>query len=209
MTEGRAGDRIEGGENIVTGKPANAGARSSGKIGALAGARAIPPLMVVMFHFSEGHHYSHFRPLDLLATRGYLWVEFFFVLSGFILTHAYWARLKDLFARPGYLAFLRARLIRLYPLHLFMLLVLLLMVVGLRALAAQGGYLSIFDAQISPGCQRQGILAQPFAGACLEHDEHADLERRLLVRQRGIRALPCSFRSFSGWRQAGCGAVLP
>ena len=125
MTEGRAGDKIKDGENNVTGKPASAGTKSSGKIGALAGARAFPPLMVVMFHFSEGHHYSHFRPLDLLATRGYLWVEFFFVLSGFILTYAYWTKLKDLFARPGYFSFLRARLIRLYPLHLFMLLLLL------------------------------------------------------------------------------------
>jgi peptidoglycan/LPS O-acetylase OafA/YrhL len=118
---------------------------SSEKIGALAGARAFPPLMIVMFHFSEGHHYSHVRLLDLFATRGYLWVEFFFVLSGFILTHVYWPRLKDLFSRQGYLAFLRARLIRLYPLHLFMLLLMLAMVFGLRALAAHGGYLSIFD----------------------------------------------------------------
>ena len=117
----------------------------SQKIAALAGARAFPPLMVVMFHFSEGHHYSGWRPLDFLATRGYLWVEFFFVLSGFILTYAYWPRLKDLFRRTGYLAFLRARLIRLYPLHLFMLLLILAMVIGLRALAAQGGYTSIFD----------------------------------------------------------------
>jgi len=147
MTEGRAGDRLQNGENLVTGKPASAAKKSSGKIGALAGARAFPPLMVVMFHFSEGHHYSHFRPLDLLAARGYLWVEFFFVLSGFILTYAYWARIRDLFARRGYLVFLRARLIRLYPLHLFMLLLLLAIVVGLRALAAHGGYLSIFDAR--------------------------------------------------------------
>ena len=131
----------------MTGKPASAGTKSSGKIGALAGARAFPPLMVVMFHFSEGHHYSHIRPLDLLATRGYLWVEFFFVLSGFILTYAYWTRLKELLARPGYFAFLRARLIRLYPLHLFMLVLLLAIVIALRALAAQGGYLSIFDAK--------------------------------------------------------------
>jgi peptidoglycan/LPS O-acetylase OafA/YrhL len=124
----------------MTGKSA-----SSGKIAALAGARAFPPLMVVMFHFSEGHHYSGWRPLDFLATRGYLWVEFFFVLSGFILTHAYWPRLKDLLRSAGYLTFLRARLIRLYPLHLFMLLLILAIVLGLRALAAQGGYLSIFD----------------------------------------------------------------
>jgi peptidoglycan/LPS O-acetylase OafA/YrhL len=141
----------------VTGKPASADAKSSGRIAALAGARAFPPLMVVMFHFSEGHHYSHIRPLDLLATRGYLWVEFFFVLSGFILTYAYWTRLKELFARPGYFAFLRARLIRLYPLHLFMLVLLLLIVIALRALAAQGGYLSIFDAKYHQDVSMKGF----------------------------------------------------
>ncbi|HVW75663.1 MAG TPA: acyltransferase [Rhizomicrobium sp.] len=129
----------------MTATPASTAIRSSGRIGALAGARAFPPLMIVMFHFSEGHHYSHIRPLDLLATRGYLWVEFFFVLSGFILPHAYWARLKDLFTRSGYLAFLRARLIRLYPLHLFMLLLILALLLLFRVLAAEGGYLSIFD----------------------------------------------------------------
>jgi len=124
----------------VSKKPAG-----SERIVALAGARAFPPLMVVMFHFSEGHHYSGWRVLDLLATRGYLWVEFFFVLSGFILTYSYWPRVKELLTASGYLAFLRARLIRLYPLHLFMLLLILVLVIGLRALAAHGGYLSIFD----------------------------------------------------------------
>ena len=114
-------------------------------IKALAGARAFPPLMVILFHFSEGHHYSGWRLLDLAAARGYLWVEFFFVLSGFILTHAYWDRLDDLLAWRGYGAFLRARLIRLYPLHLLVLLLILLLVLGLRALASAGGYVSIFD----------------------------------------------------------------
>src|SRR3984885_12203012 len=137
----------------MTEKPAG-----SAKIAALAGARAFPPLMVVMFHFSEGHHYSGWRPLDFLAARGYLWVEFFFVLSGFILTHAYWPRLKDLLQRPGYAAFLRARLIRLYPLHLFMLLLLLAMVLTLRALAAHGGYLSIFDAKYHQDVSVKGFV---------------------------------------------------
>jgi peptidoglycan/LPS O-acetylase OafA/YrhL len=141
----------------VTAKPA-----SSGKIGALAGARAFPPLMVVMFHFSEGHHYSGFKPLDYLATRGYLWVEFFFVLSGFILTYAYWSKMKDLFTRAGYLAFLRARLIRLYPLHLFMLLLILLIVLGLRALAAQGGYPSIFDLKYHQDVSVKGFWLSVF-----------------------------------------------
>lgn len=128
----------------------------------MAGARAFPPLVIVMFHFSEGHHYSGFKPLDMLAARGYLWVEFFFVLSGFILTHVYWPRLKDLFRRDGYVSFLRARLIRLYPLHLFMLLVILVLVVGLRALAAHGGYLSIFDAKYHQDVSVQGFWLSVF-----------------------------------------------
>ena len=63
----------------MTGKPA--------EIRALAGARAFPPLVLVMFHFSEGHDYRHFWPLDYVAARGYLWGEFVFRLSGFILPH--------------------------------------------------------------------------------------------------------------------------
>ena len=58
------------------------------EIRALAGARAFPPLLIILFHFSEGHHYSGIGWLDLIAAHGYLWVEFFFALSGFILTHA-------------------------------------------------------------------------------------------------------------------------
>ncbi|HKB96309.1 MAG TPA: acyltransferase family protein, partial [Rhizomicrobium sp.] len=72
-------------------------------------------------------------------------------------THAYWPRLKDLLQRSGYFAFLRARLIRLYPLHLFMLFLLLAVVVGLRALAAQGGYLSIFDMRYHQDVSVQGF----------------------------------------------------
>jgi peptidoglycan/LPS O-acetylase OafA/YrhL len=130
----------------------------AGTITALAGARGFPPLVVVMFHFSEGHHYSGWRPLDFLATRGYLWVEFFFVLSGFILTHAYWPRLGDLLRPRGYGEFLRARLIRLYPLHLFMLLWILGLVIVLRALGHAGGYASIFDAKYHQDVSAQGFV---------------------------------------------------
>ena len=155
-----------------------------------------------MFHFSEGHHYSHIRPLDLLATRGYLWVEFFFVLSGFILTHAYWPRLKDLFARPAIGLPARPADPALSPASVH----------AAAAAGAGGGLAGAGGArrlslhlrrQVSPGCQRQGILAEPVSDAGLEHDEHPDLERRLLVRQRGIRALPAVSRfSLAGGRRA-------
>lgn len=140
----------------MTGKP------GSERIAALAGARAFPPLFVVMYHFSEGHHYSGWKILDYFATRGYLWVEFFFVLSGFILTHAYWPRLKDLLQGRGYLDFLRARLIRLYPLHLFMLLLILAMVITFRALAAQVGYVSIFDLPWHQDVSAKGFVLSLF-----------------------------------------------
>ena len=125
---------------------------------ALAGARGFPPLMVVLFHFSEGHHYSGVPWIDLAATRGYLWVEFFFVLSGFILTHVYGARLADLFTRRGYVNFMQARLTRLYPLHLFMLLALVALLWGARGLALAGGYRSIYDIKYHPDMSTQGFV---------------------------------------------------
>ena len=130
----------------------------SKEIMALAGARAFPPLMVVLFHFSEGHHYSGIPWIDLLATRGYLWVEFFFVLSGFILTHVYGARVASLFTRRGYGNFLRARLMRLYPLHLFVLLLLAVMLIAARVLAHAGGYISYYDAAYHPDMSPKGLV---------------------------------------------------
>jgi peptidoglycan/LPS O-acetylase OafA/YrhL len=128
------------------------------EIRALAGARAFPPLLLVMFHFSEGHGYRHFWPLDYLAARGYLWVEFFFCLSGFILTHVYAARREQLFTGTGYGAFLKARLTRLYPLHLFMLLTVLMVVIVTRGLGALGHYPSIFDLKYHQDVSVKGFL---------------------------------------------------
>ena len=114
--------------------------------------------MIVLFHFSEGHHYSGLPWLDLAVTRGYLWVEFFFVLSGFILTHVYGARLAQLFSRPGYRDFLRARLIRLYPLHLAVLLILAAQVALVRAMAHAGGYGSLYDIVYHPDMSLKGFV---------------------------------------------------
>jgi peptidoglycan/LPS O-acetylase OafA/YrhL len=128
------------------------------EIRALAGARAFPPLLLVMFHFSEGHGYRHFWPLDYLAARGYLWVEFFFCLSGFILTHVYGGRRERLFTRAGYGDFLKARLARLYPLHLFMLLTVLTVLIVTRSLGYLGHYPSIFDLKYHQDVSVKGFL---------------------------------------------------
>ncbi|MBN9555336.1 MAG: acyltransferase [Alphaproteobacteria bacterium] len=128
------------------------------EIRALAGARAFPPLILVMFHFSEGHGYRHFWPLDYLAARGYLWVEFFFCLSGFILTHVYGPRLGALWTGTGYRGFLKARLTRLYPLHLFMIAVVAAMILITRGFAAAGDYHSIFDLKYHQDVSLKGLL---------------------------------------------------
>src|SRR3954470_12139800 len=119
--------------------PAKQHSRSK-EIRALGGARALPPLLLVLYHYHEAHGYQNARWFDVFVSKGYLWVEFFFALSGFILVHVYGSGREF-----RYLPFLKARLSRLYPLHLFTLLLMLAMLMLFRWLAAQGGYISIYD----------------------------------------------------------------
>ena len=51
-----------------------------------------------------------------LVAKGYLGVELFFVLSGFILSHVYLAAVGE--KRFSYRGFLWARIARVYPLHI-------------------------------------------------------------------------------------------
>jgi peptidoglycan/LPS O-acetylase OafA/YrhL len=132
------------------------------EIRALKGARALPPLILVLFHYCEGHGYRGAWWFDLPVARGYLWVEFFFALSGFVLTYAYAPRLREMWSARGYGRFLQSRLARLYPLHLAMLLVMLAMVITLRWLAARGGYLSIYDEPWHPFVTWQTFIANLF-----------------------------------------------
>ena len=66
-------------------------------------------------------------PLPQIVSKGYLGVEMFFVLSGFILSHVYLQGFGE--GRFRYGTFLWARVARIYPLHLTCIL-------GLGALAA-------------------------------------------------------------------------
>ncbi len=116
------------------------------EIKALSGARALPPLLLVLYHYHEGHGYQHLRLFDVFVAKGYLWVEFFFALSAFVLVYTYGARWKELWTRDGYLTFLKTRLARLYPLHIATLLIMVAMIAIANALAAWGGYTSIYEA---------------------------------------------------------------
>src|ERR1700749_4186978 len=121
------------------------------EIKALSGARAFPPLILVLYPFCEGHAYRGAFWFDAIVAKGYLWVEFFFALSGFILIPVYGDRAAEFWrGTKTYLTFVKTRLARPYPLPLFMLFALLALVVPLRAVAAQGGYVSIYDQPYHP-----------------------------------------------------------
>jgi peptidoglycan/LPS O-acetylase OafA/YrhL len=124
-----------GGSAETTARP------KAAEIRALAGTRALPPLLLTLYHYHEAHGYQNVRWFDVVISKGYLWVEFFFALSGFVLVYAYAARNHFQYAQ-----FLRARLARLYPLHLFTLLLMLAMIILFRWLAVLGHYTSIYDA---------------------------------------------------------------
>lgn len=75
---------------------------------ALDGLRGIAALAVVIFHFMEWA----FAPEKNFISHGFLAVDFFFCLSGFVIAYAY----DDRLAKIGIFAFFRARIIRLHPL---------------------------------------------------------------------------------------------
>ncbi|MEZ4771954.1 MAG: acyltransferase [Bacteroidia bacterium] len=94
----------------------------------LDGLRGVAAIMVVIFHLLEAHATSH---LDQIINHGYLAVDFFYLLSGFVIAYAYddrWGKMsiKDFFIR---------RLIRLHPM------IILGMVVGAVAFYFQAGSL--------------------------------------------------------------------
>src|ERR1700734_3983062 len=70
-----------------------------------------------------------------IIEMGYAGVDIFFLLSGFVLSHVY-LRNEELATARGYMRFLGVRLARIYPLHIFTLCCLLLIVVALPDFAA-------------------------------------------------------------------------
>lgn len=78
-------------------------------------------------------------PLPAFIAKGYLGVELFFVLSGFIICHVYLQKFGE--GRFSYRSFLWARLARIYPLHIAILAGLIVLVLGAAAegLTLSGG----------------------------------------------------------------------
>ncbi|NGM63344.1 acyltransferase [Sphingobacterium sp. SGG-5] len=75
----------------------------------LDGLRGVAALAIVVFHFAEWIYADY---TENFIIHGFLAVDFFFCLSGFVVAYAYDNRLEEM----GILGFFKRRLIRLHPL---------------------------------------------------------------------------------------------
>ncbi|MGH1396830.1 MAG: acyltransferase family protein [Trichormus sp.] len=87
--------------------------------------RGIAALSVVILHFS---YYALPKTGEVLSSytdffyNSYLWVDFFFMLSGFIMSHVYFTYFSSSVNLHKYGSYLLSRFARIYPLHIFVLL---------------------------------------------------------------------------------------
>jgi peptidoglycan/LPS O-acetylase OafA/YrhL len=108
--------------------------------------RGIAALLVAIFHLNV---LSAIYSLDFVR-NAYLFVDFFFVLSGFVITHNY----GDRMVTPGSVgSFAQRRFSRLWPLHAVVLVAFVIAEAGKAFMAARGAnfYAPPFSGSTSPG----------------------------------------------------------
>jgi peptidoglycan/LPS O-acetylase OafA/YrhL len=90
--------------------------------------RGLAAILVAVFHFEMA--IGRFVPAGttMFFEKSYLMVDLFFVLSGFIMLHVYGRAFDGVLSRGQLRHFLVARFARTYPLHLFSLLLLVVIV---------------------------------------------------------------------------------
>jgi len=135
--------------------------------------RGILALLVALSHFEALWPFVN-APL---VRNSYLAVDFFFVLSGFVIAHAYGARLRE---ATGGASFMLRRFGRLWPLHAGVILILLLM---------QLVYLGLSLSGIKPP-------ATPFWGGLSPVYLPANL---LLMQASGLTSVPGGTWNFPSW----------
>ena len=97
---------------------------------ALTGLRAFAAAWVVIYHFRDDvkRLFPRSEPAWPFLDSGYVGVDIFFILSGFIIAYTYLDQFETVRPR-SYARFLWLRLARLYPVHLFTLAVFTLIVI--------------------------------------------------------------------------------
>lgn len=94
-------------------------------------------MWVVLFHFGGvlERLLPSFSAFDPLSERGYIGVDLFFILSGFIMSYVY--SRTAFWDKSAYTSFVVKRFARIYPVHLVTLLALLVMVVACSLMGKQ------------------------------------------------------------------------
>jgi peptidoglycan/LPS O-acetylase OafA/YrhL len=96
---------------------------SKDQLPCLTALRGIAALWVVIYHYSvQCFPNLDVRPHTYLIHKGYLAVDMFFMLSGFVLAHVYHRPFSESVTGRNYWKFIAARIARIYPLHLLVLL---------------------------------------------------------------------------------------
>lgn len=109
-------------------------------IPAITSLRGYAAFMVALFHFMPHVPVLFYwlKQRTVFFERAYLWVDFFFILSGFILFVTYGEHFHVSGCRANYKNFLIARFSRIYPLHIFVLLFMLATIV-IKSFITGGG----------------------------------------------------------------------
>lgn len=120
--------------------------------------RGVCACMVALYHLEGNGAISHIG----VVRNGFLFVDFFFVLSGFVIAASYGERLAGGFSIPR---FMLLRLGRIYPLHLVMLMVFLTFELAFlfapAGLAGRQPFGQSYEPSSFAACL---LLIQPFVG---------------------------------------------
>ncbi|MCB8881848.1 acyltransferase [Acidisoma cellulosilytica] len=86
------------------------------EIDALTGVRGAAAVIVIAYHSYPAADFPY--GISHLVARGYLAVDIFFVLSGFVMALTYGRMFRDGVTAPAFFTFLMRRVARLYPLYI-------------------------------------------------------------------------------------------
>lgn len=112
------------------------------EIDALTGIRGVAAVTVIAYHTYPAADFP--MGLSHLVARGYLAVDVFFVLSGFVMALTYGTMFREQVRAPAYLTFLLRRVARLYPLYItFFALRVIYSAVAYHSLQVKGGWFAV------------------------------------------------------------------